>query len=56
MEAKTNEEFFNVSALIDERFGKEQLLVQRQKKRPTPFIQDRLSRTQEKRLKSLRLN
>jgi len=23
MEAKTNEEFFNVSALIDERFGKE---------------------------------
>ena len=22
MEAKTNEEFFNVSALIDERFGK----------------------------------
>lgn len=57
MEAKTNEEFFNVSALIDERLvRKEQLLVQRQKKRPTPFIQDRLSRTQEKRLKSLRLN
>ncbi len=30
---------------------KEQLLVQRQKKRPTPFIQDRLSRTQEKKAK-----
>lgn len=35
MEAKTNEEFFNVSALIDERFGKEgtALLVQRQLKK-----------------------
>ena len=27
MEAKTNEEFFNVSALIDERFGKEGTVI-----------------------------
>ena len=50
-------EFFNVSALIDERLvRKELLLVQRQKKRHTPFTQGRLSETRGKRLKSLRLN
>lgn len=57
MEAKTNEEFFNVSALIDERFGKEGTASRAEaEEKAYAFIQDRLSRTQEKRLKSLRLN
>ena len=55
MEAKTNEEFFNVSALIDERFGKEGTVTraEAEEKRmlSTP---GKLSKTQGKRLRSLK--
>jgi hypothetical protein len=52
-------EFFNVSALIDERFGKEGTVTRaeaEEKAYATPFTQGRLSETRGKRLKSLRLN
>lgn len=55
MEAKTNEEFFNVSALIDERFGKEGTVTraEAEEKRmlSTP---GKLSKTQGKRLRLLK--
>lgn len=54
MEAKTNEEFFNVSALIDERFGKELLLVRKQKKKRMLSTPGKLSKTQGKRLRLLK--
>ena len=57
MEAKTNEEFFNVSALIDERFGKEgTLLVRKQKKKRMLSTPGKLSKTQGKRLRLLKQN
>ena len=55
MEAKTNEEFFNVSALIDERFvRKELLLVRKQKKKRMLSTPGKLSKTQGKRLRLLK--
>ena len=56
MEAKTNEEFFNVSALIDERFGKEGTVTRAEAEEKSVCFLHRANyrRRKEKRLRSLK--
>ena len=52
-----NHQIVDYDAVLDAKFGAEGTPERAEaEERPTPFIQDRLSRTQEKRLESLRLN